>query len=333
MNLIQASVQTFLPPKRKTTPSGWIGFNAVCCHHNGDHQDTRKRGGVLFSNDGFQYHCFNCGFKAGWTPGRLLSKNTKSLFNWMGMPNEEINKLNLEALRSKEDQPVSAPTINFHQEPRTLPEDCKSILEWLEAEPNDEVLAVVDYLTGRSMDLEWYNWMWSPENGYRDRVIIPFYQDAVVVGFTGRKIKPGKPKYLTDSQSGYVFNIDRQTEDREYVIVVEGQFDAIAVDGVAIMTNEPNATQIARINKLGKRVIAVPDRDKPGAKLIQAALDNGWTVSMPEWQGGVKDCADAVHRYGRLYTLFTILQYVEANEIKIQLLKKKLENLQEDEQT
>ena len=113
MNLIQASVQTFLPPKRKTTPSGWIGFNAVCCHHNGDHQDTRKRGGVLFSNDGFQYHCFNCGFKAGWTPGRLLSKNTKNLFNWMGMPSEEINKLNLEALRSKEDQPVVAPTINF----------------------------------------------------------------------------------------------------------------------------------------------------------------------------------------------------------------------------
>ena len=332
MNLIQASVQTFLPPKRKTTPSGWIGFNAVCCHHNGDHQDTRKRGGVLFSNDGFQYHCFNCGFKAGWTPGRLLSKNTKSLFNWMGMPTDEITKLNLEALRSKEDQPVAKSTINFHQEPRTLPPDCKSILEWLEAEPNDEVLAVVDYLAGRSMDLEWYNWMWSPENGYRDRVIIPFYQDGVVVGFTGRKIKPGKPKYLTDSQSGYVFNIDRQTEDREYVLVVEGQFDAIAVDGVAIMTNEPNTTQIARINKLGKKVIVVPDRDKPGAKLVHHALEQGWLVSAPPWEDDIKDAAQAVERYGRLYTLFTILHYVETNEIKTKLYMKKLETL-EDEQT
>lgn len=331
MNLIQASVQTFLPPKRKATPSGWIGFNAVCCHHNGDHQDTRKRGGVLFSNDGFQYHCFNCGFKAGWTPGRLLSKNTKSLFNWMGMPSEEINKLNLEALRSKEDQPVAKSSINFHQDPRALPGDCKSILEWLESEPSNEVLAVVDYLGTRSMDLEWYNWMWSPENGYRDRVIIPFYQDGIVVGFTGRKIKPGKPKYLTDSQSGYVFNIDRQTDDREYLLVVEGQFDAIAIDGVAIMTNEPNTTQIARINRLGKKVIAVPDRDRPGAKLVQAALENGWTVSMPPWQDDVKDCADAVSRYGRLYTLFTILHYAETNEIKIQLLKKKLENIKDDE--
>jgi DNA primase catalytic core, N-terminal domain len=329
MNLIQASVQTFLPPKRKTTPSGWTSFNAVCCHHNGDHRDTRKRGGILFSEEGFQYHCFNCGFKAGWTPGRLLSKNTKNLFQWMGMPSDEITKLNLEALRSKEDQPLAKPIIKFELADRPLPQDCKSILKILEAEPNDEVLAVVDYLTDRAMDLEWYDWMWSPENGYRDRVIIPFYQEGRVVGYTGRKIKPGKPKYLTDSQSGYVFNIDRQTEDREYVIVVEGQFDAIAVDGVAIMTNEPNATQIARIKQLGKTVIAVPDRDKPGAKMIEHALENGWSVSMPPWGDDVKDCADAVKKYGRLYTLFTILQYKETNEIKIQLLKKKLENLNE----
>jgi 5S rRNA maturation endonuclease (ribonuclease M5) len=250
----------------------------------------------------------------------------------MGMPSDEINKLNLEALRSKEDQPVAKPTINFHQEPRALPGDCRSLLEWLEAEPNNEVIAVVDYLAGRGMELEWYNWMWSSENGYRDRVMIPFYQDGVVVGFTGRKIKPGKPKYLTDSQSGYVFNIDRQTEDREYVIVVEGQFDAIAVDGVAIMTNEPNATQVARINRLGKKVIVVPDKDKPGAKLIEHALENNWAVSMPQWGNDIKDSAQAVEKYGRLYTLFTILHYIETNEIKIKLYQKKLEAL-EDEQT
>jgi 5S rRNA maturation endonuclease (ribonuclease M5) len=331
MNLIQASVETFLPAKRKITPSGWISFNAVCCHHNGDSQDTRKRGGILFNNEGFQYHCFNCGFKAGWTPGKLLSKNTKNFFSWMGMPSEEINKLNLEALRSKEDRPVAKPSINFHQEPRALPGDCRPILDWLEQEPTDEVLAVVDYLSSREMDLSWYNWMWSSENGYRDRVIIPFYQDGVVVGFTGRKIKPGKPKYLTDSQSGYVFNIDRQTLDKEYTIVVEGQFDAIAVDGVAIMTNEPNATQIARINRLGKKVIVVPDKDKPGAKLIEHALEQGWSVSIPQWEDDVKDAAKAVEKYGRIYTLYSILHYVETNETKIKLYQKKLENINDNE--
>ena len=331
MNLIQASVQTFLPPKRKTTPSGWTSFNAVCCHHNGDSPDTRKRGGVMFSDDGFQYHCFNCGFKAGWSPGRLLSKNTKNLFQWMGMPTDEITKLNLEALRSKDDQPVAVPTIRFELADRPLPNDCRSIIELLEADPNDEVIAVVDYLAERGMDLEWYNWMWSSENGYRDRVIIPFYQEGRIVGYTGRKIKPGKPKYLTDSQSGYVFNIDRQYDNREFVIVVEGQFDAIAVDGVAIMTNEPNATQVARLKQLGKKIIVVPDRDKPGAKMISHAIENEWAVSLPPWTDDVKDCADAVHKYGRLYTLFTILEHCEDSEIKKQLLKKKLENLTDDE--
>jgi DNA primase len=175
------------------------------------------------------------------------------------------------------------------------------------------------------MDLDWYDWHWTPENGYKDRVIVPFFHENVVVGWTGRKITEGKPKYLTTSQSGVVFNIDRQTDDRKFVIVVEGQFDAIAVDGVAIMHNEPNDTQIARINKLGKEAIVVPDNDKPGATMIKKALEAGWSVSLPDWGPDVKDVADAVKKFGRIYTLFTILQYREQGEIKIQLIKKKLE--------
>jgi len=326
MNLIQTTVQTYLPSKRKATPSGWISFNAVCCHHRGEKADSRKRGGLLFSNDGFQYHCFNCNFKAGWTPGRLLSKNTKDLLNWMNVPDDEIAKLNIEALRSKEEISERSSKINLELELHHLPKDSKPILNWLQEDPCDDLIAVVDYILRRKMELEWYNWHWSPEAGYRDRVIIPFYQNGLIVGWTGRKITDGKPKYLTKSQPGYVFNIDRQTDDREYVIVTEGQFDAIAVDGVAVMHNEPNETQVFRINRLEKKVIVVPDRDRPGAKLITTALENHWSVSMPPWEDDIKDCADAVARYGRLYTLFTILHYRESNEIKIQLMKKKLES-------
>ena len=335
MNLIQASVQTFLPPKRKTTPSGWISFNAVCCHHNGDSPDTRKRGGVLFNEDGFQYHCFNCGFKAGWTPGRLLSKNTKNLFQWMGMPTDEINKLNLEALRNKEDIPKAVKTFNFDLQEKELPEDSESITSWardlsrLNSELRDKFYSIVEYVDNRGFDPYDERFYWSPAPGYADRVLIAFRQDGKIVGYTGRKVTEGKPKYLTDAQPGYVFNIDRQIEDREYLIVVEGQFDAMAVDGVAIMSNDPNPTQIARINQLGKKVIVVPDRDKPGAKMIDTALANNWSVSIPDWEDDVKDCADAMKRYGRLYTLFTILESREDSEIKIQLMKKKLENLNE----
>ena len=331
MNQIQAALQALLPPNRKLTTGGWISFNAVCCHNRGDRPDTKKRGGVLFTDEGFTYHCFNCGFKAGWSPGKLLSSNTKSLFKWCGMSDNDISKLGLVTLKFKEDQPQTKKALNFVLAERSLPDDTMSVIEWTKdprwPDVAEDVGKVVEYILDRGMSVDWYNWMWTPAAGYKDRVIIPFYHDGKVVGYTGRKITEGKPKYLTDSQNGYVFNLDRQAYNRSCVIVVEGQFDAIAVDGVAIMTNEPNETQCARLNALGKQVIVVPDRDQPGAKLVKAALDNNWNVSLPPWEEDVKDVADAVKRYGRLYTLTTILNYQEANKIKIQLLQKKLEGI------
>jgi hypothetical protein len=286
----------------------------------------------MFKEDGFQYHCFNCNFKAGWTPGKLLSKNTKSLFSWLGVPDSELQKLALHALQLKEDQPVTKVEINLTLKEIELPEMTMSLVEWANSDlPEDvekQLVAIYQYLFERGMDISWYNWSWSYAPGYRDRLLIPFYQDGKVVGYTGRKITEGKPKYLTHSQPGYVFNIDRQTVDRKYVLVMEGQFDAIAVDGCAISHNEPSDAQIMRLNALGREVIVVPDRDKPGAKMIQTAIEQGWTVSMPDWGEGVKDVADAVKKFGRIYTLFTILHYKETNEIKKQLLKKKLEHVE-----
>jgi 5S rRNA maturation endonuclease (ribonuclease M5) len=237
-------------------------------------------------------------------------------------------RMALTALKLRQDQDPIKKTLNFELVEKPLPEECKLIAEWAKENCTDtDFLAVLDYLDQRGMELEWYDWMWSSAKGYRDRVILPFYYDRKIVGYTGRKIRDGKPKYLTESQPGYVFNLDHQTYDRKYVIVVEGQFDAISIDGVAIMHNEPNETQCARINALGKEVIVVPDRDHAGSKIIKSATDHNWSVSMPEWSRGIKDVADAVKEYGRLYTLFTILHYKESNEIKIQLLKKKLENI------
>ena len=333
MNEVQASLHTLLPSNRKLTSGGWISFNAVCCHNRGDRPDSKKRGGVLFTDEGFTYHCFNCGFKAGWSPGKLLSSNTKSLFKWCGMGDSDISRLGLITLKFKEDQPQTKRALNFVLQERALPEGAMLLKEWALVvwRPGEDadMVQVFEYLVSRGMELDWYDWMWTPAPGYKDRLLIPFYHDGKVVGYTGRKITDGKPKYLTDSQNGYVFNLDRQTYDRSCVIVVEGQFDAIAIDGAAIMTNEPNETQCARLNALGKQVIVVPDRDRPGARLVKAALDNGWAVSLPPWEDDVKDVADAVKRYGRLYTLTTILHYQETNKIKIQLIQKKLEAMNE----
>ena len=252
------------------------------------------------------------------------------LFKWLGLGDNDIGKLGIVALKYQESMPQESKALNFTLKEIPLPDNSLSIVDWLNTGSDDpDLIAVVEYLLSRGMEWEWYNWHWSTAPGYRDRLLIPFYQDGKIVGYTGRKVTEGKPKYLTDSQSGYVFNLDRQTRDRAYVIVVEGQFDAIAVDGVAIMTNEPNDTQVARINALGREVICVPDRDRPGSKMLKHAIKNEWSVSLPPWGDDLKDVADAVKKYGRLYVLATILHYRVSGEIKINLIKKKLENLDE----
>jgi len=106
------------------------------------------------------------------------------------------------------------------------------------------------------------------------------------------------------------------------VIVTEGPFDAITVSGVSILGSEINDTQKEIINSLNRQVIVVPDRDKAGAKLIDQAIEFGWSVSFPEWQKGVDDVAESVLQYGRLYTIQSILKGTETNKLKIDLKRK-----------
>lgn len=283
------------------------------------------------SAEGFNYSCFNCNFKAGWLPGKLLSGNTKKLFHWLGLSQDEISKLNLFALKLKDNLPVPKIELKFDLVEKTLPDNTRSIGDWLnDGCQEEDLIKVIDYVVNeRKMNWDWYNWHWSAAPGYRDRVILPFYNEGKIVGYTGRKIVDGRPKYLTDAQPGYVFNIDRQKDNRRYIIAVEGQFDAIAIDGVAFMHNDPNAVQCARLSALNKEVIVVPDRDRAGAKVLKSAIEHGWSASLPPWEDDIKDVADAVKRYGRLYVLTTILHYKTSGDLKLELLKKSLENLDE----
>ena len=330
MNLIEATVKAAVPSRRKITPSGWESFNAVCCHHRGEKADKRGRGGIMFTKDGFNYHCFNCNFKAGWVPGKLLSENTRKFMGWLGIADENVQKLALEAIRQKDESidSIKIP-LTFDLELRELPENCKTINQWInEGCEHPDFLEVVSYILERGMKLEWYPFMWSDSLAFHDRVIIPFYQEGMngTVGWIARKLHDGKPKYLKSMQPGYVFNLDRQTHSRKYVILVEGNFDAIAIDGIAVMSNEVSEVQLARIKALGCEIVVVPDRDKAGMKLLDTAVEHGWSVSLPEWGDDIKDAADAVKKYGRTYTLFTILKYRVNSPIHISMLKRKVEN-------
>lgn len=326
MNLIQQSIRASLPTKLKNTSSGWISMNAPCCHHRGEKPDNRMRGGILFNNDGFVWHCFNCGFKTGWAPGKSLNSGNKTLMRWLGMPETEITKLSFEALKNKDQVAEVTDYVGADLTQVELPPGAESITYWAEQGQNqEELLSVIDYVLARGLEITDFDWYWSDQAGYKDRIIIPYRHQGKIVGWTARKVRDGKPKYLSSSQPSYVFNLDKQLHDSDYVIVMEGPFDAIAIGGVAILSNEANEAQCQRINNLGKQVILVPDRDKAGLKLIDAAIEHRWSVSLPPWEDCIKDVSDAVKRYGKIYTLMTIIHYCQSNELKIKISKKHLE--------
>lgn len=318
MNLIIDTVNVHLPPKRKTTPSGWVSFNAICCHHNGEKADTRQRGGIMIT-EGVSYHCFNCGFKASWQPGRKISNKFRKLLGWLNVSDELITKCAIEAMRIEEIegyQTERLEKISFID--KALPLGSKPIADYIE-QPLEELVPVLEYLHSRNLYLEDYNFYWTPEEGFNNRLIIPFYYQGQIVGYTARKITEGKPKYISEQQPGYVFNLDAQIVDRKYVFVVEGPIDAICIQGVALTSAEINQTQRKLIENLGKQIVVVPDRDQAGYRLVEQALEFNWAVSFPEWPKGIKDVNEAQLSLGRLATLYLITQGIETNQLKQQL--------------
>ena len=324
MSIVFDTLTQYLPPKRKTTPSGWTSFNAPCCIHNGDSADKRQRGGLISNgDDGVSYHCFNCGFKCSWQPGRNLSGKMRRLLQWLNAPDDTINKLALTVMQENEgqkptEQLVELPT--FKTVP--LPDDAIKIADITEF--NKYSLAILEYMSARGLNLDDTDYYWSPSLGYRDRLIIPFYYEKRIVGWTARTVTADKqPKYMSEQQPGFVYGLDEQGYNKVFCIVCEGPMDAIHIDGTALLGSEVKDQQAMLINKVGKQIIVVPDRDQAGAKLIDQAIELGWSVSLPEWTDDINDIGDAVAKYGRLYTLYSIVNNAESNELKIRLRSKK----------
>lgn len=310
----------YLPAKRKVSPSGWTSFNAVCCHHNGDSPDRRSRGGIKTNEQGWSYHCFNCGYTASFIIGRTISYKARKLLTWLGVPEREIDLINLESLKHR--------SIHGLLEDRQATDTAVRGIEFeeLELPPGAEFLtpdfAVQwEYLKNRCV-LSDFPFMIQAQSK-RPGVIVPFTYNNKIVGSTIRFLDNHNPRYLNNMQPGYVFGTDLLHNNWTHVIVTEGIFDALSIGGLALMHNTVSDAQAKLIRRLGKEVTVVPDQDAAGIELIDRAVELNWAVSIPNWED-CKDVNDAVKKYGRLGTLITIMQARETSKIKIELRKKQL---------
>jgi len=315
----------YLPTKRKATPSGWISFNAVCCQHNGSTTDKRSRGGLKPTEQGWSYHCFNCNYTASFILGRSVSFKARRLLGWLGVQDAEIDVLNLESLRHRsvhgildDRQRMVNVLSGIEFEERELPPMSELLVDSYERREYlrsrkvpDDYPVMVQLYEARS----WKN---------RPSVIIPFTYNDRIVGHTQRFLDDRRPKYVTDSQPGYVFGTELQHNDWTHTMVVEGIFDALSIGGLAVMHNTISDEQARLIRSLGKEITVVPDQDAAGMELVDRAVELGWAVSMPPWPADIKDVNDSVMRYGRLATVLTIFENRETSEIKIEMKKRNL---------
>jgi hypothetical protein len=310
-------IHAYLPAKRKTSSSGWTSFNAPCCVHNSENQDRRQRGGLKLAEEGWSYHCFNCGYTASFVLGRNLSYKARRLLSWLNVPQEEIERINLESLRHKsiagllsDRQQTATESQGIYFEDRDLPANTQPLPDTAE-----------EYLRNRNISL---NYPFLYKTVPRPGIVIPFTHDNQVVGHTTRFLDDRTPKYIQDIQPGYVFGTDLQRDAWNSVLVMEGVFDALSINGLAVLHAEINDAQVRLIRSLGREVVVVPDQDAAGMKLVDRAVELGWSVSMPDWGDEVKDVNDAVIKYGRLGALLIIMQAREHSKIKIELRKKQI---------
>lgn len=345
MTLVVDKFRSLIPPRAKHSPSGWTSFNAPCCQHRGHSPDTRKRGGIRFDGNGVVYNCFNCKFSTGWQPGSPFGEKMKTLARWLGASEDTIKELVFEAMKTESEEYAPEqyqPKIEFTDKP--LPEGAMPLAEWgnlidgeLEEQVGDDYTKILQYLISRGYENPFeYDFYWTPEPGYIDRVIIPFRWENRIVGNTARKVREGKPKYLSDHHPHFVFNFDRQSENQKYIFVCEGPFDALSINGVALLTNDIAEQQSRIINSLGAEVIVIPDQDRAGLVLFDRAAELNWSVAMPTWDDDIKDVADAVLKYGKLFVIVDAIKTAQKGAIKINMAKKqqeqKLERLEYDKE-
>jgi len=315
---------SYIPQKRKQTSSGWVSFNAPCCVHRGESQDKRLRGGLKQNEFDWSYHCFNCGFTASFTAGRSVGYKARKLLGWLGVDNTDIERLNLESLKHRSLLDLTAERNTIKQTQIDF-EETEIPLAVERIDPNNKLhFHYVDYLKKRGIVFG-YPFLVDRKRGPRDRIIIPYTYKNRIVGHTSRYLDNRTPKFINSQQPGYVFGYDLQKSNWTSAIVVEGIFDALSISGLACMHETISKNQAQLLKQLKRRIIVVPDQDRAGLSIIDAAVEHKFEVSIPEWPEDVKDVNDAVVRFGVAHTLQQIHQNAERSKIKIEMFKKRLQ--------
>ncbi len=129
---------------------------------------------------------------------------------------------------------------------------------------------------------------------FRDRVMFPILdQRGNVIGFGGRVIGEGEPKYLNSPETPLfekgrelygLFHARRSIRDTQTAIVVEGYMDVVALaqngveNAVATLGTATTPTHVQKLLRMADNLVFCFDGDKAGRKAAWRALEQSLPV-------------------------------------------------------
>lgn len=303
------------------------GWRAVLCKVCNDSGKKGKRAGFKFDiGDVVGYHCFNCGHATKYDPiiSETMPAKMIQVLESFGIPQDQWQQVLFSSLayrREHSSHIEQKPRLDI--EPTAIPLP-KHFYPLAEASPDDKWAEITKYyLEDRGIDPTQYPFMLAHKMGnntldrWFQRLIIPIYKDSKLIFYIGRDVtEQHQKKYLSPdfSKEKVIYGFDRVFEKSDTPIyIVEGWFDAFAINGVAILGNEISEAQAIWLNRSHKEKVYIPDKRGNGRMAAEQALQLGWSVSTPDVGTDVKDMNDAIKKYGRLYVMKTIAEQTTAD--------------------
>ena len=298
------------------------GWFAVLCRVCMDHGKKGKRASFSFDDEHVGYHCFNCGAKAIYDPNenKVMPKNMIKVLDAFGIPYTAYQQLILDRYGSQKLELKTKETAVVKIEPHEIA--LPDIFYKLEDVDDEDQWAMIAnyYLTEvRGIDPTSYPFMLSTRTKeprlkkWYKRLIIPIYKNGKLIFFQGRDLtNKAIRKYESPpiEKDKILYGYDKLFEKVDQPLyIVEGIFDAMSIDCVAVLGNVITPEQIIWLNKSPRKKIYIPDRFGDGKNSAIQALELGWSIATLDPNGEGKDINDAVNEYGLLFVLASLAKF------------------------
>ena len=305
--LEQKSLADIIQSKVPMAAANSRGFHDVDCPMC---NDRRQRGGFKFDGDSTGYSCWNCQVRFKYEEGTgKLSGNAREILAAFGITRDDLTEIRSALFTKSVEKDITLETITtvkLTTPEVAFPDRTRALLSAGHEEFQEPLL---EYLINRKIDPLKTTFYYSLDPKLLRRVIIPFWRDGKLIYWQARTIDDVKPRFLNCvvAKDAVMYGYDQlHSYEVAPLFVTEGVFNAILVDGMALMGAVLNVAKIEILKRSKRRLIFVRDRDSQGDSLSRQVLENGWEITTVD--NRVNDINESVQKFGLPFTALSLLK-------------------------